>query len=276
MARTIFLISDRTGITVETLFKGLMSQFGLHSPREYLPVQIPFVDSLERVQGAIEQINAAAETDQHRPIVFSSIVDQGLRELLSTADAALVIDPFTAFLEPLSMVLDRAPRGVMGLSHGVGEVGEYDSRVEAVNFTLATDDGSCPERCDKADLILVGVSRSGKTPTSLYLAIHYGLYVANYPLTQEDLEAEGLPRHLLPYRGQLFGLNISPDRLHRLRTRRRPETDYSSIETCRRETTRAKAIFDAERLPYLDSTTVSIEEISAAILQETGIAPRHF
>jgi len=252
-----------------------MSQFDGISSQQYRRVPILFVDTKAKLRQAITLINKAGQHDEKLPIVFASLVNREFRELLTTANTAIIIDPFAAFIGPLSEVLQLTPKSVVGLSHGVGEADKYDSRVDAVNFTLATDDGSCPDRCAQADLILVGVSRSGKTPTSLYLAIHYGLYVANYPLTEEDLMGEGLPKPLQPYRGRLFGLNISPERLHNVRERRKPGSRYALLETCRQEINRAKAIFVAERIPSLDTTLVSIEEISAAILQKTGITPRH-
>lgn len=272
MNRTLFLVSDRTGITVETLVHTLMTQFGDPPERH---ITLPFVDNPSKVRAAVHQINAAAESDGVPPIVFSSLVEAGHRAELKQS-RGVVFDFFDAFLGPLSLELGMTPQQAVGLSHGMGEPKRYDERVEAVNFALNYDDGVRLRNLDKAEIILVGVSRSGKTPTCLYLAMHYGVHAANYPLTEEDFERHGLPEKLRAHRHKLFGLTISPERLQKIREERRPGSAYASLKVCRHELSEAENLFKLNSIPYLDSSAISIEEMAAAIMHQTGIVRRAY
>jgi regulator of PEP synthase PpsR (kinase-PPPase family) len=268
--RTLFLVSDRTGITVDTLVHTLMTQFDDPPERR---ISLPFVDNQAKVIAAVQQINRAAEKDAAPPLVFSSLIDAGHREELKKC-AGIVFDFFDAFLQPLSTVMGLRPKGTAGLSHGMGELSQYDERVDAVNFALNYDDGVKLRNLERADIILIGVSRSGKTPTCLYLAMHYGVRAANYPLTEEDFERHGLPEKLREHRHKLFGLTIAPERLQRIREERRPGSVYASLAVCRKELIEAENLFKQNDIPYLESTAISIEEMAAAIMHQSGIKRR--
>ncbi|AUN95104.1 posphoenolpyruvate synthetase regulatory kinase/phosphorylase PpsR [Pseudazoarcus pumilus] len=262
--RTAFFISGSTGITAETLGHSLLTQF---PDAKVHGVRLPFVTDRERAQDCARQIRAAAERDRVRPIVFSTLVDPQIIDALRVADA-LYIDLFDQFIGPLESELQMQASHIAGLSHGMASSGNYQARIEAINYAMAHDDGvSSDNGLDAADVILVGVSRSGKTPTSLYLAMQFGIKAANYPLIPEDFERNRLPGAIAPHRGKLFGLTIAPERLALIREERRPGSQYASLPNCRHETTAAQKMMRREGIPWIDSTTKSIEEISATIMQ---------
>ncbi len=236
-------------------------------------INCPFVDSSEKVAVLVEQINRAAERGDGRPLVFSSLVDPALREQLGQC-AGAVFDLFDAFIDPLETELGVRSSQSVGRSHGMGVYATYKTRIDAVNFVLANDDGASTRHYPDANIILIGVSRSGKTPTCLYLALHYGILAANYPLTESDLDTSSLPKTLVPYRDKLFGLTIDPGRLKQIRTERLPNSAYASAEKCRFEVQAAKAIYQREHIPFLDTSAVSIEEIATTILQQAGLQRR--
>ena len=159
----------------------------------------------------------------------------------------------------------------VGKAHGMGTESEYERRVEAVNYALSYDDGARIKGLDKADLILMGVSRSGKTPTCLYLAMQYKVLAANYPLTEDDFMEGRLPEPLKPFKEKLFGLSITPERLHQIREERRPGSKYASIDQCRREITAAESLYRQQGIKFVDSTAVSIEELAIAVMQQIGM-----
>lgn len=262
-ARTVFIVSDGTGITAEALARSVLSQFNL----SYSRVHIPFVDTIEKVRHASEQIQNEYRQTGLLPIVFSTLVIPELVCILREA-RALHLDVIQTFVDPLKKELGISPKQEIGLSHQNMESEEYKNRIEAINFTLAHDDGQSNRNLDEADVILVGVSRSGKTPTSLYLAMQYGLKVANYPLIPEDFERGRLPSSLESYKNKLFGLTIQPERLAEVRNERRPNSRYASLENCRYEVSEAEGMMNLEGIPYLSSTSKSIEEISTAILSD--------
>lgn len=272
MNRAVFLISDRTGITVETLVHTLLTQF---EEERFERVMLPFSDSPEKIHAAVQQINAAAERDGMPPLVFSSVVEARAREALR-GSRGILFDFFDAFIGPLEAVLGRESAHAVGRSHAMGNASAYDDRVEAVNFALSYDDGARLKNLDAADLILLGVSRSGKTPTCLYLALQYGIRAANYPLTEEDFERNALPPTLEPHRRILFGLTITPERLQQIRLQRKPDSGYASIVGCRQEVHWAEALYRAQGIPSLNTTAMSIEEIAAAIVHGAGIKRRLF
>ena len=264
---TIFLVSDRTGITIEGLVRTLLTQFDT-VPAER--VVRPFCDDADKLEQVVAEINAAAETDMAPPLVYSSIVDPDLRARLKRSRGR-VFDIFDVFLPAMSENLHLHSRERVGHAHGIGDYVDYDRRVEAVNFALSFDDGARLKGLEEADLILVGVSRSGKTPTCLYLAMQYKVLAANYPLTEDDFMQGRLPAPLRPLRPRLFGLSISPERLHQIREERRPGSSYASLAQCRREVTAAEALFRATGIPFVDSTNLSIEELAIEIMQRVGV-----
>src|SRR5574337_725530 len=194
--RTVFFISDRTGITAEMLGNSLLTQF---ESIRFDRVTIPFVDSLERAAEAVRQVNAVAEAEGRRPIVFSWIVDEA------------TLDMIQVFIQPLEAELGAKSSHAAGRSHGMVNGHEYFARMEAINFAQAHDDGAVTRDLDKAQVILIGVSRCGKTPTSLYLALQFGILAANFPLTPDDFADHRLPGSILPFRDRCFGLTIQPE-----------------------------------------------------------------
>lgn len=260
----MFFVSDGTGVTVETLGHSLLSQFESFAFR---PVIIPFVTSEDKARAAVARIDAEHERTGRPPLVFSSLVDDRARAIIEAAHA-YTFDFFTAFLGRLEQALGIAPNRRLGRAHGAGDTGSYLRRIDAVNFALATDDGLHTDRYEEAQIILVGLSRVGKTPTSLYLALQYGVFVANYPLEEEELDSEELPPALAPWRERLFGLTIDPARLTQIRTGRRPQSDYADPVRVRRELGHCERLLRRHKVPLLDSTTISVEEIAATILHK--------
>lgn len=267
--RTVFFVSDRTGITAETLGHSLLTQFDA----AFEHVTLPFVDSPERAYLAIQQIEEANLANGERSIVFSTVIDDQVRAILRSANA-VVFDFFETFIEPLEQELKLPSSHMVGRSHGLVDNTMYDVRIDAMNYALNHDDGVRTHLYSQADVILVGVSRTGKTPSCIYLALQYGVYAANYPLTEDDLEEGGLPKALEPYRNKLYGLTIQPQRLVQIRNERRPNSRYSSIRQCQYEIARAEALFKKENIPFVDTTTMSIEEIATTIMHERKIKRR--
>ena len=268
--RTVFVVSDGTGITAEMLGHSLLTQFEGMSPHQ---ITLPFVDSEEKARECVARINETRRNGNARPIVFSTLVNNKIREILRQSDAFL-LDFFEMFLDPLEEELGVKSTHTIGRSHSAGDKKQYSNRIEAINFSIAHDDGISSADFDKADVILVGVSRSGKTPTSLYLALQFGIRAANYPLIPEDFERLSLPKPLDPYRRKLFGLSILPERLREIRNERRPDSNYSRLENCRYEVQQAENLMRREGIRWVNSTTKSIEEISTTILQEFKLERR--
>ncbi|QQS16498.1 MAG: kinase/pyrophosphorylase [Neisseriales bacterium] len=268
--RSVFFVSDRTCITAESLGNMLLTQFNTF---EFQRETIPFVDSKEKASEVIAKIYACSLADQFRPLVFSSIVDKSVR-LLFKVDYALCIDFFESFIGRIEEELRQNATLHVGLTHSVADESVYDHRIQAINFSLNHDDGITLKDLDEADVILVGVSRSGKTPTCLYLALQYGINAANYPLTPEDLQSAALPHSLMPHLRKLFGLTIDPNRLHHIRNERRSNSHYASLDNCHFEVGRAESMFRKHDLPFISTTHRSIEEISAKIIHQTGIQRR--
>jgi hypothetical protein len=268
--RTVFFVSDRTGITLDALGKTLLVQF---TGVEFHKHALPFIDTAEKARATLDEINRTARTDGQRPIVFSTLINKELRAIIRSADA-LCLDLFEVFLERLENELHEQPAYAVGLTHGMGSSKAYEARMSAVNYTIAHDDGITTANYAGADVILVGVSRSGKTPTSLYLAMQYGIRVPNYPLTPEDFTVPTLPKPLVPHRQKLFGLTISAARLSAIRNERKPGSQYASIDNCRAELQAAERLLKQEHIPCLDTTAMSVEEIAVTVLQRTGLASR--
>jgi regulator of PEP synthase PpsR (kinase-PPPase family) len=268
--RTVFFLSDQTGVTAETLGHSLITQFDNHKFRQ---VTLPFIDSEDKAREAVQKIDESESTDSFRPIVFSTLVQPEFRKILKDAKG-LHLDIFDVFLDPLEEELQQQPAGESGRAHGMSDINAYMKRIEATNFALANDDGGISRNYEMADVILVGVSRSGKTPTCLYLALQYGVYAANYPLTDEDFEKGELPGFLKQHNSKLFGLTITPDRLQQIRKERRPIGKYSSKQQVRYEIREAEKIFKRYGITFVDTTEFSIEEISSRILDSTGVERR--
>ncbi|WP_150538606.1 posphoenolpyruvate synthetase regulatory kinase/phosphorylase PpsR [Actinobacillus vicugnae] len=266
--RHAFFISDRTGITAENLGNALLEQFAEVS---FKRTTCPFIDTAEKAHQLVAEINTVAEKQPHPPILFMSVVNEQIREILKTSKGVL-LNFFDTFLTVLEQELEmHASHQIVSRVHNVAQ---YDERMEAVNFALNHDDGVSDKELKQADVILLGVSRSGKTPTCLYLALQYGIRAANYPLTPEDLASTDLPKMIKPYRNKLYGLTIKPDRLHDIRQERRPDSNYADIKTCRSEILEAQAMFRRYNIPYTNTTHQSVEELAVAIMQACKLKRR--
>ncbi len=262
--RTIFYVSDGTGITAETFGHSLMTQFEHLRVRQ---VRLPFVNSAEKAMEARRRIDEQSRLDRYRPIVFSTLVDISVNEVVRRANCRF-LDLFATFVEPLEQEFGLKSTHTVGRSHTVGDAGQYNRRIDAINYSLAHDDGQAHADLANAEVILVGVSRSGKTPTSLYLAMQFGIKAANYPLIPEDFDRKRLPQALYAYKRKLFGLSITPARLAEVRNERRPGSHYASIENCRREVSEAEAMMRREGIRWLSTTNKSIEEIATTIVED--------
>jgi regulator of PEP synthase PpsR (kinase-PPPase family) len=265
--RTVFFVSDGTGITAQMLGHSLLTQFeGI----KFHQVTLPFVDTAEKAEEVRSRIDEEASSGNGSPIVFSTLVGGEARSVVRKAKA-IFIDFFETFIDPLEAGLGVKSNHTIGRSHSAADKPEYHRRIEAVNFSMAHDDGASDRELDQADVILVGVSRSGKTPTSLYLALQFGIKAANYPLIPEDFERRQMPGVLKSHSRKLFGLSIAPDRLREIRQERRPNSKYADLANCRYEVDEAEKMMRREGIRWVNSTTKSIEEIAATILRELRI-----
>ncbi len=270
--RTVFFVSDGTGITVEMLGHSLLTQFdGI----EFDQMTVPFIDSVAKAEACVARINEAAVSGNSRPVVFTTLVNAEIRETVRKAEA-FVLDFFESFLDPLEAEFGAKSTHTIGRSHSARDEKGYTHRIDAINFALAHDDGASSRDLDKADVILVGVSRSGKTPTSLYLSLQFGIRAANCPLIPEDFDRMSLPSALQAYRRKLYGLSIAPERLREIRNERRPNSKYSDLENCRYEVQEAEKLMSREGIRWANSTTKSIEEIATTIMQEFKLERRAY
>ncbi|MFM9268937.1 pyruvate, water dikinase regulatory protein [Halomonas elongata] len=273
MTRTAFFISDGTGITAESLGRSLLAQF---ENVEIRMITKPYIDSVEKAHQLASIIESTAVKDGEQPIIIDTIVDSEIRDVIREAPG-FKVDIFSTFLEPLEQELATHSSYSVGRTHAIGRDDVYMDRIQSVHFALDNDDGARTHQYDQADIILVGVSRCGKTPSSLYLALQFGIRAANYPLTEDDLDETGklkLPPVLEPHRHKLFGLTIDPRRLAAIRHERRPNSRYSSMDQCVQEVTQAEALYRRMHIPFIDTTRFSVEEISTRMIAETGINRR--
>lgn len=265
--RTAFFISDRTGITVEMLGHSLLTQFdGI----DFRQITVPFVDTVEKARETADQINQTRSADGSRPLVFSTLMDPVIGAIVASADA-LFLDFFQGFTGPLENELRVKSSHAIGRSHSLNNSYEYQSRIEAVNYALVHDDGVSTRDLNQADIILIGVSRSGKTPTCLYMALQFGIRAANYPLLPEDFGSMTLPSQLKPFGHKLYGLTIRPERLQQIRNERKPGSRYATLANCQFEVKEAESLMRQDGIRYLDTTTKSIEEIAATILHQSNL-----
>jgi regulator of PEP synthase PpsR (kinase-PPPase family) len=265
--RTVFFISDQTAITSEVLGQSLLTQFeGI----DFLRTTLPYINNRDKAEEAREQIDRCFREEGERPIIFCTFTDPEIRRVVETSNS-VCFDFFDTFVSPLEQALGITSSHAMGRTHGMVDPNSYHSRINTVNFALFNDDGANLKQYPRADVILIGVSRSGKTPTCLYLALQFGINAANYPLTEDDLGSHRLPGALKPFKDKLFGLTISPEFLQRIREERRPASRYASLQQCRGEIDMLEELYFREKIPFLNTTTVSIEEIATNILQETGL-----
>ncbi len=267
MHRTAFFLSDGTGITAETLGNSLLTQFdGIDVER----ITIPYVDNDEKARQTVKRINAATEADGAPAIVFDTIVKQDVRKIIMESKGML-FDVFDTFLRPLEQQLGRQSSYTSGKCHSINEFSRYHRRIESVNYTLDNDDGGRQQDYHKADIILIGVSRCGKTPTCLYMALQFGVKAANYPLTPEDLERPGLPDILMPHRDRIYGLTIDPFQLSGIRNERRPNSQYASLRQCEKEVREVEKRYRELGIMSINTTHFSVEEIATRIMDNVGL-----
>lgn len=269
--RTVFYISDGTGITAETLGHSLLTQFDLGDVQQ---VRLPFVDTLARAEDAARSIRRAQHDDGEQPLVFHTVIDQAHAKLLEETEAC-VIDLFGRLVAPLEREFGLVRKRRVGRAHAMTDVDTYDDRMAATNYALRHDDGANTDYSE-AELILVGVSRSGKTPTCLYMALQFGVRAANYPLTVEDLDRGKLPDAVRTARGKVFGLTIEAERLAHIREERRPGSRYASLAQCRREVSDAELLYQTCKVPHLNTTHTSVEEICTKVLHKLRLKRQLF
>ncbi|UJP06425.1 MAG: kinase/pyrophosphorylase [Nitrosomonas sp.] len=268
--RTVFYLSDRTGITAETLGHSLLTQF---DGMQWETVSVPFLDDAAKAATVRMQINQAAERDGYRPLVFSTLQNPQILAVIKQADCR-VYDFFEAFTHPVEEELHRSSARKAGRSHGLHNNLSYFRRIAAINYVLAHDDGVNPNHFSEADIVLIGASRCGKTPTCLYLGLQYGIAAANYPLTPDDMHVQQLPQAVEHVKSKLFGLTLTPAQLHFIRQERYPNSQYASLAQCQQEIQWQESLFHRFDISYLDATRISIEEISAIILNRCGLKRR--
>ena len=270
MKRHAFMISDGTGITAENLGNSLITQF---DDIEFEKQTIPYVDSIEKAQKLTQRINACYEKTGIKPLLFITLINPEIVNVIKDAHAT-IFDLFNTFLHPLEQELKTKSSYTVGKAHAVSNIQSYSERIDAIDYTLLHDDGIKAGDYSRADIILIGVSRCGKTPSCLYMALHFGILAANYPFTEDDLINFNLPEVLRPYKDKLFGLTIDLDRLQQIRNERRPNSRYASPDQCNKELKEVEAMYRRENIPYLNSTRFSIEEIATKILSIAGIKRR--
>ena len=264
----MFYLSDRTAITAETIGHSLLAQF--EGGPDYKEVTIPYIDTPEKAADVVARIDAAAVSDEEMPLVFSTLADPKTRARIIDS-RGLVLDLFHVFIERLAEALEAEPVITRTRSHRISNLSSYEARIGAIDYSLQHDDGARTKDYDKADIIMVGVSRSGKTPTCLYLAMQFGIRAANYPITEEDLLTSQLPAPIAPHRDRVHGLTIDAKRLASIREERRPASRYASIEQCRAEVRKVESLFKSFHIPFINSTNTSVEEISTRVVQTRGL-----
>ena len=260
--RIVFIVSDGTGITAENFSQSILAQF----EASFKHIRVPFVDSVDKAHDAVSSINQSHQQYGVQPIVFTTLVNPELNAIVTKANG-LILDMFQTFVAPLETALGMKSTHAMNRLHHNADTEAYKNRIEAINYSLAHDDGQSNQNLAEADVILVGISRVGKTPTSLYLAMQYGLKAANYPLIPEDFERGQLPKDLVPYRQKIFGLMIDAERLSEIRNERRPGSNYAKLDNCRYEINEATAMMKKQSIPWVLTTSKSIEEIATTVLQ---------
>ncbi|MDN3682906.1 pyruvate, water dikinase regulatory protein [Vibrio tapetis subsp. quintayensis] len=265
--RDVFYISDGTAITSETLGNAVLGQF----PLKINQTTLPFVENIDRANDVQKLINQSTEKYQQQPLVFYSIVIPEVKEIIEQSDA-LTYDVLNLLVTPLKSDLNLEPKPKLQRSHSIGKNNsEYMDRIAAIEYTLAHDDGISLNNLEQADIILLGVSRCGKTPTSLYLAMQFGIRAVNYPFIAEDMKRLRLPDAIEPFRYKVFGLTIESERLQTIRQERLADSDYASESQCDTEIEKVESMFRREAIPYLNTTSLSVEEISTRLLEMSGL-----
>lgn len=261
--RAVFFVSDRTGLAAETYGKSLLAQFPKQN-FDYL--RLPFVDTHDKAMIACGKVDQAFIRTGLQPIVFSTLVDTGSQKIIENSKGC-VLGLFDTFIEPLETCLGEESAHTLGISEHIFKKPDYEKRLDAIDYCMAHDDGVRPDQYDQADIIIAGVSRSGKTPVSLYMALNFSLKIANYPITDDELNKDQLPECLLAHKERLVGLTIKPKQLSNIRMNRRSSEKYASLAVCQREIRAVERMFRQAHIPVFDSTETSIEELAGDIMQ---------
>jgi len=271
--RCVFYISDGTAITAEVLGHAVLSQFPINATS----FSLPFVENEGRAKAVCQQINDIYVKTGIRPLVFYSIISPEVRSIIAGSEG-FCQDIVQSLVAPLQNELGLEPTPGANRTHGLtaSNLSKYDARIAAIDYTLAHDDGISLRNLEEAQVILLGVSRCGKTPTSLYLALQFGIRAANYPFTADDMDNLQLPAALKPFQNKLFGLTINPERLTAIRQERVENSRYASLRQCRLEVSEVEALFRKNQIRYLNSTNYSVEEIAAKIVDSFGMNRRMF
>lgn len=267
MQRHVFFVSDGTGITAETLGNSLLTQF---EGVEFRKVTLPFVATAEKARTTVDYINHLADSDGTKPLVFSTTINDAARAVLRDCKG-LFIDLFDTYIHTLEKELGVASTHAQGRAHGLADGSRYNARIEAMNYAMEHDDGQSTRDLSKAELILIAPSRCGKTPTTLYLALQHGIFATNFPLLEEDLEQQRLPKALHGLQDRLFGLTSDAERLSQVRNERRPGSRYASLAQCAYELRQAEQLYRRQNVPFVNSANMSIEEIAATVMQEKAL-----
>ena len=265
--RQVYFLSNGTAITAETLGQSLLAQF---PDIEFKAHTIPFVNTPEKARQVCQEIDKDTDETNQLPIIISTMADPELKAIIHQSKA-LILDPFNDFLPRLEEILDRSSLNEANRSHRVSNSSLYESRINAIDYSLMHDDGAKIRNYNESDIILLGVSRTGKTPSCLYLALQFGLKAANYPITEEDMDTTQLPNPVKDFKDRLYGLTTDVNRLVNIRQQRRPNSRYASIEQCRFEIKAVEEIYQRNGIHYLNTSTMSVEEISARIVADTGL-----
>ena len=267
ITRQVFFVSNGTAITAETLGHSLLAQF---STLHFKTKTIPFINTEEKAYSVKDEIDRGINESNELPIVIATMADPHLKKIIGQSKA-LILDPFADFLPRLEKILGVESINLGGVSHRISNSSLYESRIDAIDYSLVHDDGGKTRNYNESDIILIGVSRTGKTPSCLYLALQFGLKAANYPITEEDMDSDVLPIPIRPFKDRLYGLTTEAHRLVNIRQERRPNSRYSSIEQCRFELRAAEEMYHRHNIHYLNTTTMSVEEIAARIVEDTGL-----
>jgi regulator of PEP synthase PpsR (kinase-PPPase family) len=265
-SRQVYFISNGTAITAETLGMSLLAQFPDHPFQTHT---VPFVDTLEIAHTFVDEIKHSFDASGQLPVVICTMGDDDLVKIIKQCKA-LVIDPFGDILPRLEKAL-AAQHHQPGESHRTANPSLYESRIDAIDYAMLHDDGGKTQNYHEADIILVGVSRSGKTPSCLYLALQFGIKAANYPITEEDMDTDRLPKPIAPFKERLYGLTTDLQRLVNIREERRPNSRYASVNQCRFELRAVEEMYSRHRIAFINTSRMSVEEISARIIRDNGL-----
>jgi regulator of PEP synthase PpsR (kinase-PPPase family) len=270
--RTVFFLSDGTGITAETLGSTLLTQF---DGVEFKKITLPFINTAQKARATVEYINHMAAKLEVRPLVFSTTVSDEIRAILRDCQV-LFLDLFDTYVHAIEEELGQKSTHAQGRAHGVADVRKYSARIAAMNYAMEHDDGQSTRDLSRADLILIAPSRCGKTPTTLYLALQQGLFTTNFPLTEDDLEHLKLPKSLEGLASKCFGLTSDAERLSQIRTERRPGSKYASLAQCSYELRQAEQLYRRYDIPFINSANMSIEEMATVVMQEKDLRRQSF